>query len=129
MTYTITVAETQNGTITPAENVEINCGEDTTFTIEAAEGYRIESVIVDEENVTEAVIAADGTYTFENVRDDHTIAATFKAVYAITIAANEGGVVNPSENQTVDAGDDFTFTVTANDCYEVESITVNDNPV
>ena len=125
LTYTITVAETENGTITPAENVVVNCGEDTTFTIAANEGYRIESVTVDEEDVTEAVIAADGTYKFENVREAHAIAATFKAVYGITITANEGGVVNPSENQTVDAGDDFTFTVSANDCYEIAAVTAN----
>ena len=49
--------------------------------------------------------------------------------YTITVNANNGGTVNPNGTQTVYEGNDFTFTATPNDCYEVASVTVDGNNV
>jgi len=130
--YTITATADENGTITPSGEVTVEEGEEQSFTISASEGYRIASVIVDaataNENVTEAVIAADGVYTFENVTADHTIAATFEEIptsYTITATAGENGTITPSGEVTVEEGDDKAFTIAANSCYRIASVIVD----
>ena len=130
-TYTITATAGDNGTISPAAETVVE-GEDLEITIEAATGYRIESVVVDggteaETNVTAQLI--DGVYTFVNVTADHTIHATFVAVpegeFVVTVNATENGTITPNGIQTVAENGDFTFTVTPNDCYGVAEVTVN----
>ncbi|MBO7481685.1 MAG: choice-of-anchor J domain-containing protein, partial [Bacteroidales bacterium] len=49
--------------------------------------------------------------------------------YTITVNANNGGTVSPNGTQTVTEGNNFTFTATPNDCYEVASVTVDGNNV
>ena len=88
ITYSFTVNAGENGTITANDEIGnvANCGEDKSFTIAANEGYSIASVLVDDVNVTDAVIAANGVYTFTNVTEEHTIAATFSInSYNLTI--------------------------------------------
>ena len=95
ITYTFTVTADANGSITANDgngNVA-NCGENKAFTIAANDCYHIASVIVDDNvDVTDAVIAANGVYTFENVNAAHTIAATFAInTYAITTTVEGNG--------------------------------------
>lgn len=69
------------GSITPSGNVSVKSGSDKTFKIRAATGYQVEDVLVDGKSV-----GAVSSYTFENVKKDHTIYAEFKLV---------GGSKNP----------------------------------
>ena len=126
-TYTITATAGENGTITPAGAIEVVEGENKSFTIEAATGYHIVSVMVDEtENVTETVIAADGVYTFENVSADHTIAAAFAInTYTITATAGDNGTITPAE-ATVNYGASQEFTITADAGYRIASVIVDE---
>ena len=71
--YTITASAGQNGTITPSGNVKVKEGESQSFSITPAQGYIIEKVLVDGEN-----IGAKTSYIFENVTKEHTISAIFK---------------------------------------------------
>ena len=76
MTFTrqwgiVASAET-GGTISPSGNVTVAPGSDKAFTITPEEGYVIEDVRVDGNS-----IGAETTYTFTNVTEDHTIAASF----------------------------------------------------
>ena len=130
ISYTITASAGNGGTITPAGNVDVNCGESMTFAIAASEGYQIADVLVD--GVSVGVITS---YTFDNVTENgHSISATFEAIPAnvIEIVVNadaEGGSVSPTGTQTVTEGDDFTFTVTPDACYTIGTVTVNGTPV
>ncbi|MBQ1654751.1 MAG: choice-of-anchor J domain-containing protein, partial [Bacteroidales bacterium] len=125
LTYTIAATVGNGGTITPAGNTTVNCGESQTYTIAANNGYRINEVTVDGQNM-----GAIETYTFSNVTANHTIAATFIAVLNIDINADaEGGSVTPNGTQTLDEGGSFTFTVTPDNCYEIGNITVNGTAV
>ncbi|MBQ1654756.1 MAG: choice-of-anchor J domain-containing protein, partial [Bacteroidales bacterium] len=131
-TYTITATAGDNGTILPVDETVVVEGEDLEITIEAATGYRIESVVVDGGTEAETDVTAqltDGVYTFVNVTADHTIHATFVAVpegeYVVTVNATENGTIAPNGIQTVAENGDFTFTVTPAPCYGIAEVTVN----
>lgn len=82
-TYTISAEAGTGGTINPNGDVQVTRGADYTFTISASEGYAIDDVIVDGDSV-----GAVSRYTFENVREDHTIEAVF---------VRDNGVADPDE--------------------------------
>lgn len=71
-TYTILVTAGTGGSIRPSGTVEIQEGEDVTFTLYPDEDYEISQLIIDGESEPPAK-----SYTFENVKDDHTIYAVF----------------------------------------------------
>ena len=75
-TYTISVIEPSNGTITPGagENIEVNEGADVTFTAVPDSGYMFAYWTID----GSVDSAAGNPYTFYNVNTDHVITATFE---------------------------------------------------
>ncbi len=60
------------GTIAPAGNVTVLSGNDQTFAVTPNSGHEVKDVMVDGSSV-----GAKTTYTFTNVTEDHTIAASF----------------------------------------------------
>lgn len=72
-TYSITASTGTNGSITPAGTATVNNGASQTYTITPASGYKISSVTVDGVSV-----GAVASYTFSNVKANHTIKAIFK---------------------------------------------------
>ena len=72
-TFTITVTQGANGTITPGTQTNVTYGSDKTFTIAANNYYAIVDVIVD--GSSRGPISS---YTFYNVTGDHTITAVFE---------------------------------------------------
>ncbi|MBQ1654060.1 MAG: hypothetical protein II060_09750, partial [Bacteroidales bacterium] len=129
ISYTITASAGNGGTITPSGNINVNCGENKEFVIAADEGYIISDIIVDGQSV-----GSENSYLFTNVTSDHTISATFEIIPAdeVVIVVNadtEGGSVSPTGTQTITEGEDFTFTVTPDACYEIGIVTVNGNEV
>ena len=77
-TYTITVTAPTNGSITPGTTT-VNEGSNPNFTIAANSGYEIESLTVDGTGSSSA-----STYSFTNVKANHTISATMSPL-TITI--------------------------------------------
>jgi hypothetical protein len=71
-TYTITATTGVNGSISPSGTVTVNWGSSKTFTIPPKTGYRIADVKVDGEPQ-----GASPSYTFSNVKANHSIAATY----------------------------------------------------
>ena len=76
--YTITVKQNSNGKISP-ETVKVEKGDNQKFEIKADKGYEVEKVLVDGKSV-----GAVTEYTFEKVKEKHTIEATFKKVEEVT---------------------------------------------
>lgn len=72
--YTIRATAGTGGSISPNGSVRVNRGSNPSFSITADDGYVISQVLVDGQKVGTA-----DTYTFENVRANHTIAVTFSA--------------------------------------------------
>lgn len=129
ISYTITASAGNGGTISNVGSTSVNCGDDITYTITPDEGYMISDIEVDGQS-----IGTESSYSFTNVTSDHTISATFEIIPAgeVVIVVNadtEGGSVSPTGTQTITEGEDFTFTVTPDDCYEIGIVTVNGNEV
>lgn len=129
ISYTITASAGNGGTISNVGSTSVNCGDDITYTITPDEGYMISDIEVDGQSV-----GSENSYLFTNVTSDHTISATFEIIPAgeVVIVINadtEGGSVSPTGTQTITEGEDFTFTVTPDACYEIGIVTVNGNEV
>ena len=77
--YNIEADAGRGGDISPDGRVRVRRGENQTFRITADDGYEIYDVEVDGESV-----GAVSRHTFENVREDHTISATFRQTGAQT---------------------------------------------
>jgi hypothetical protein len=70
--YTITASAGANGSITPSGVVTVNSGARKTFTFSANRGYHIARILVDGRSVS-----VRSSYTFWNVKANHTISVTF----------------------------------------------------
>ena len=126
-TYTITASAGENGSISPdgAQNVDFRGS--ATYTITPDEYYLVEDVKVDGVSV-----GAVKTYTFENVRADHTIAATFRSEslpLTITASAGEHGGIAPNGETTLHKGQSQTYTITPDEGYEIADVLVDGESV
>ena len=111
----------QGGTIVPDSVETVNYGDNVTFTITPSIGYVVADVIVD--GVSQGSI---NSYTFTNVQSNHEIAATFsRIVYNITPSAGTGGTIVPDSVETVNYGDNVTFTITPSIGYVVADVIVD----
>ncbi|MBQ7224339.1 MAG: Ig-like domain-containing protein, partial [Clostridia bacterium] len=113
-TATVTV-NAVNATVTLDKEV-YKWGDTVSFTITTDEGYEVTGVTVNGEEVTEYTFTANGT-AFEIV------VTTEKKTATVTVNA-----LNATVNGLADSykyGDTVTFTVTADEGYEVTSVTVN----
>ena len=78
--YTINATAGDGGSIDPSGEIPVNKGDNQTFTITPADGYKIADVVVDEvDSVKDVLVEEDGsgTYIFINVTENHTIHAIF----------------------------------------------------
>jgi len=94
-TYTINATADSNGLISPSGNIIVNYGSNQTFTITPDTGYHIKDVLVD--NVS---IDSVSTYTFESVKANHTISATFEIdthALNVTVSGNANVTKNPDQ--------------------------------
>ncbi len=78
ITYTITVTQGANGTITPG-TTSVTSGGNQIFTIVSATGYKVADIIVDGISQGSANLAQQ-TYAFNGVTSAHSITATFSPV-------------------------------------------------
>ena len=128
ITYTITASAGAGGTINPSGDVTVVEGNNQSFTISASAGFEIADVLVNGSSV-----GAVASYTFNNVTADQTIHATFEeleiVLYTITATAGSGGTINPAGTINVAEGDSQSFTITADNGFEVADVLVNGGSV
>ncbi len=117
MTYEVEATQTEGGAIT--ETGIYNCGTDVVYNITPAACYQIADVMVDG-----ASVGAVTSYTFSAIDADHTITATFEMdTYTITATAGEGGAITATN--TFNCGETPTYTITPDEGYFVEDVTVD----
>ena len=107
---------------TVSNDTIVSCGDSYTFEITPNTGMHVDTIYVDGE-----VVATADSYTFTDVRADHNIQVIFAInMYDVTATTDGNGTIDPASSQVAHGGSQ-TFTVTPNDCYLVNSITVNDS--
>ena len=115
--YTITVAETQNGTVEAPATAQY--GQEVTVTVNPATGYEIETLTYTVEG-SEPVTIENNTFLMPAA--NVTINATFKAIdYTITVAQTQNGTVEAPT--TAQYGQEVTVTVNPATGYEIETLT------
>ncbi len=126
-TYTITVTDPANGTITPNGIITVNHGATPTFTVTPATGYNVTAITVNGTNViasAQATVMGAYTYTFPAVTANRTLTATMtKKQFTITATAGAHGTITGPA--TVSYGDNATYTIAASEGYEIEDVTVD----
>ncbi len=97
--YTIIATSGPGGSITPADTVYVNAGDDTTFTIVGNVGYIGDQLIIDGVPGPHTAL-----YTFTNVQQNHTIHPTFKAAVQFRVnmkVAMLAGIFDPGLGDVV----------------------------
>ena len=120
-TYTITVIQAENGTISEAQE-SYNYGTSAYFTITANEGYYIEYLLIDGEKYTSTLTE----YTFTNISDNHTISALFDLTsFSITANPTTNGTISPSGISNVLYGEDLNYTFTPDTGYKIKDVKID----
>jgi hypothetical protein len=88
--YTITADADKGSNINPGGIITVTAGDNKTFAFSAKHGYRITAVYVDGAAISSAELAS-GSYTFVDIKADHTITVVSKAN-----GGSGGGVVSGS---------------------------------
>ena len=127
VTHVILAMAEDGGTITPAGEVEVNNGESKRFDVAANPGYLISSVVVDDTTDVLTSTRSNFSYTFTNVREDHTINAAFTRAedHIIIATAGVGGTIDPSGNVTVLYNDSQTFRIVPDEGYSLSRVMVD----
>lgn len=115
----------KNGTVItmPDEGDSVTLVSGATASLPAGATARVESVVLD---AGQAVLELDGSVSMQN---GDRITAQGDIIYhsvTITATANEGGSISPSGNVSVEAGQNQTFTIEADDGYRIYNIWVDD---
>src|SRR5439155_23716363 len=122
---TITASAGPHGSLSLTGPIDVDCGDNQAFNIEADPCYHIADVLVDGSSV-----GAVSSYVFTHVTTNHTISATFAAdVKTITASAGANGSISPSGAVAVNCGTNQTFTLTPDACYQVADVLVDGGSV
>ncbi|MES2893333.1 MAG: T9SS type A sorting domain-containing protein, partial [Bacteroidota bacterium] len=120
-TNTITATAGANGSIAPNGGTTVNCGSNQSFTITPDPCYQIADVLVD--NISVGPVFG---YTFSDVRQDHTISASFAIkTYNITATAGSNGTINPAGITVVNCNASQQYTITAAPNFHILDVLVD----
>ena len=114
----------KNGTVItmPDEGDPVTLVSGATTSLPAGATARVGSIVLD---AGQAVLELDGSVSMPN---GDRITAQGDIVYhsvTITATANEGGSISPSGSVAVEAGQDQTFTIVADDGYQISDVLVD----
>ncbi|MCK9612163.1 MAG: T9SS type A sorting domain-containing protein [Bacteroidales bacterium] len=124
-TLTITATASANGTITPAGDVEVQYGDNQSFTFTPDANYYVADVLVDGNS-----IGVVSNYEFVNVTENHTLHVIFDTdtlIIAATASAN--GTINPAGDVEVWYGNNQNFTFTPDANYYIADVLVDGNSI
>lgn len=125
--FTVTAAETVNGTIKLISSSPIDWGKDFTINVKANPHYEIDTVTVDGKAVAVSELSELGDYTFTMPTHNVTISATFKKVkYTITGEGNNVTFGIPDKS-TYNWGDTVEITATPDKWYSIKNVYAKGN--
>ncbi len=114
------------GSISPAGITTLNPGDSQTYTITPAAGNSVSNVVIDGATSKGSIT----TFTFTNVRSNHTIKAYFAPItYAITATAGPNGSIMPSGTVNVNTGANQNYTISPSKGYHVLDVLVDGSSI
>jgi photosystem II stability/assembly factor-like uncharacterized protein len=124
--FTITSSASEGGTISPEGDISVYETGSQAFTITPVLGYKIGDVLVD--GVSAGTV---DSYTFSNVKENHTISVIFAEapIYTITASTEAGGTISPSGTIQVSETWSKEFTITSLAGHAIDSVLVDGTPV
>jgi hypothetical protein len=123
--YILTASSGNHGSINPSGETTIAGGSDQTYTITADPGYHVSDVQVD--NISVGPVTS---YSFRDVRRNHTIVASFaETILTITAWKGSNGNISPQGETILHADDSITYTIEANPGYHVADVIVDGNRI
>ncbi len=121
----ITTNAGPNGSIIPSDPAAVDYGGSQTFTIAPDNGYSIADIMVDGNSIVD-FDSSGASYTFENVKENHTIEVIFtENTHTIYSISGPNGSIMPSGGVTVAHGGSQTFTITPEEGYAIANIKVD----
>lgn len=135
---TVTATAGKGGTVTPSGEVKVVAGSSIAFALDADEGFKLQSVMLDGEDASE--LLEEKILPLEKVTEDHAIAATFDkrgqneenppeppaTVHTVTARVEGGhGSVSPDGAVSVAEGADQTFYFRPDEGYAVGEVQVD----
>lgn len=115
-----TVSESMSFTYDPANPVNY------VFTANAAEGYHISAIVINDAEIDLTGITDTYTQTLENVAANYVINAIFEInTYNMVSEASLGGTITPEGLQVVNHGTDLTYEIVADEGRYISSITID----
>lgn len=122
--YSVTATSQGNGTVTATPNENIAKDTQVTVNVRPNQGYALQSLIVDGNDVTQDV--NNNQYTFAMPSHNVNVQASFKEkTYNVYTQTPVGGTLSVNKT-SAKANETVTVTATASDDYELKSITYRD---
>ncbi|MCX8481842.1 MAG: fibronectin type III domain-containing protein, partial [Sediminibacterium sp.] len=120
-TIAITTSAGYGGSISPQGVSFVNYGATPSYTITPSSGYEIDSIIVNGFKISNV-----NYLTLDSVKGIQHIRVVFRTqTFTIFALARSGGIISPQGNTTVKLGDRQVYTISPNNGYIIDSITVN----
>ena len=124
---TASVTDEDNIVIVPGDS-NVKFGDTVVYTISKLNDCHYISTIVIDDVETVYNDSTDFVYAFNDIRDNHTIVANAEPYrYIVTTSVNDENLGTITPTDTLDCGEDFTYTVEPAHGYHVASVTVDGN--
>ncbi|KPA15188.1 secreted protein containing Cysteine, histidine-dependent amidohydrolase/peptidase domain protein [Candidatus Magnetomorum sp. HK-1] len=123
--HTINVISGNNGSISPKDATQVKHNASLTIFIQPDTHFDVEDVTIDGQS-----IGALNSYTFTNVKADHTVEAYFvRKAFVISSSADTHGQISPNGSIAVSGGDNQPFMIIPDACYYVYDVKIDDQSI
>ncbi|MCP4712296.1 MAG: hypothetical protein GY869_27050, partial [Planctomycetes bacterium] len=125
--FIISAGASEGGSITPGGEVAVLSGADQEFIFLADPGYRIGEIVIDGASLPNP--ASYTNYTFSNVNANYTIDVNYRPdAYIISATTDQGGIISPPGNITVESGAEQEFTFSTHPDYHLVNVLIDGSP-
>ncbi|GBC59362.1 hypothetical protein DENIS_0301 [Desulfonema ishimotonii] len=130
--YRFDVTASEGGNVDPSDSVSAAFGSSRTVTIEPADCYRIDDVLLDGNSVRDMLTFTGDVarFTLNQISADHTLEIFFALEsYTVTVSAGQGGIITSDLSLTAVCGADRTFEVTPQSGWRIADVRVDGQSV
>jgi hypothetical protein len=125
----ITAQAGEHGQIYPDGKIEVHHGDFKMFSIRPDTGYKVQSILVDDQPVSVNVDQIGvynlwKSYIFSNIEEDHTLLVSFNRCH-INTSSNGNGRIEPDGNNVFDVHDHVNYLFIPNSGFFVDDVIVD----